>query len=50
MDQSKTNIPALVPEAKSTQNLTRLRTHLTGAIVHTHSPHGKLIYGFYDMM
>ena len=50
MDQSKTNIPALVPEAKSTQKLTRLRTHLTGAIVHTQAPHGKLLYAFYDTM
>lgn len=50
MDQSKTNIPALIPESKSTSSLTRLRTHLTGAIVHTQSPHGKLLYAFYDMM
>ena len=50
MDQSKTNVPAMVQESKSTQNLYRLRTHLTGALVHTRSPHGKLIKGFYDIM
>ena len=50
MDQSKTNIPTLLQEAKSTQNLLRLRTHLTGALVHTQSPYGKHIYAFYDIM
>lgn len=95
MDQNKTNVPALVQETKSTQNLYRVRTHLTGALVHTRfvscrsdyklryckfqsshllqqsrlansrvhpkslivnslftyrSPHGKLIYSFYDIL
>lgn len=50
MDQSKTNLPSMVQEAKSTQNLFRLRTHLTGALVHTRSPHGKHIFAFYDML
>ncbi len=50
MDQSKTNVPLLLKEAKSTQNLYRLRTHLSGALVHTRSPHGKVIYAFYDIM
>ena len=35
MDQNKTNVPALLQETKSTQNLYRVRTHLTGVIVHT---------------
>ena len=50
MDQSKTNIPTMTREAKSTQNLYRLRTHLTGALIHTQSPHGKHIQAFYDFM
>lgn len=50
MDQNKTNIPSLVQEAKSTQSLLRLRTHLTGALVHTRSPNGKYIYAFYDIL
>lgn len=50
MDQTMTNIPALIQEAKLTQNLHRLRTHLTGALVHIQSPHGKHIFAFYDVM
>lgn len=50
MDQSKTNVPLLLKEAKSAQHLYRLRTHLSGAIIHTRSPHGKIIYAFYDIM
>ena len=38
-EQSKTNVP-----------LYRLRMHLSGAIIHTRSPHGKIIYAFYDIM
>ena len=34
MDQNKTNVPALLQETKSTQNLYHLHTHLTGALVH----------------
>ena len=30
MDQSKTNVPQTIKAAKSTQNLWRLRTHITG--------------------
>jgi len=44
MDQSKTNVPLLLREPKSVQHLYRLRTHLSGAIIHTRSPHGKVIY------
>ena len=50
MDQSKTNVPLLLKEAKSAQHLYRLRTHLSGAIIHTRSPRGKIIYAFYDIM
>ena len=50
MDQNKTNIPSLLRQAKSMQNLQRLRTHLSGALVHTRSPYGKHIYAFYDLL
>ena len=52
MDQTKTNIPLLLQETKSTQNLYRLQTHHTGSIVqcHTRSPHGKHHYAFFDLM
>ena len=50
MDQSKTNVPLLLKEPKSAQHLYWLRTHLSGAIIHTRSPHGKIIYAFYDIM
>ena len=50
MDQSKTNVPLLLKEPKSAQHLYQLRTHLSGAIFHTRSPHGKIIYAFYDIM
>ena len=36
MDQSKTNVPQLTTTTKSSQNLWRLRTHLTGNLVHHH--------------
>ena len=44
MDQNKTNIPHLLHSTKYSQNLWRLRTHLTG---HTKS---KQAFGFYDIM
>ena len=50
MDQNKTNIPHLRHVTKSTQNLRRLRTHLTGVLVHTKAPEGKIVYGFYDIL
>lgn len=50
MDQNKTNVPHLLHTTKSTQNLWRLRTHLTGVLVHTKSSKGKLAYGFYDIL
>lgn len=50
MDQSKTNLPYLIQCTKSTQNLWNLRTHLTGALLHTQSPKGKLAFGYYDLL
>ena len=50
MDQSKTNVPHLTCAPKSLQNLQGIRTHLTAALVHTRSPNGKLIYGYYDLL
>ena len=50
MDQNKTDVPSLLQETKSSCNLYRLRTHLSGAIVHTQSPSGKLFYAFYDIL
>ena len=50
MDQNKTNIPHLIHSTKSSHNLWRLRTHLTGVLIHTKPAMGKLAYGFYDIM
>ena len=50
MDQNKTNVPYLMHTTKSTQNLWKLRTHLTGVLLHTKSPSGKLAFGFYDIL
>lgn len=50
MDQSKTNIPNTKLISKSTSSLWRLRTHITGVILHTKAPHGKLIYCFVDFI
>lgn len=50
MDQNKTNVPHLVHNTKSTQNLWRLRTHLTGVLIHTQAQKGKYAYGYYDIL
>ena len=50
MDQSKTNLPQIAQSTKSTQNLWRVRTHLTGALAHTEAVKGKLAFGFYDLL
>ncbi len=50
MDQSKTNLPRMGQIPKSFQNLQQLRTHITGALIHTRCPHGKLAYCFLDML
>ena len=50
MDQAKTNLPNTKMIAKSTSNLWRLRTHVTGALFHTKAPCGKLAYAFIDLL
>lgn len=50
MDQSKTNLPNTKLIAKSTSSLWRLRTHVTGAILHTKAPYAKLVYCFVDFV
>ena len=46
MDQAKTNLPNTKIIAKSTSSLWRLRTHVTGVLVHTKAPCGKLAYAY----
>ena len=50
MDQSKTNLPNTKLIAKSTSSLWHLRTHVTGAILHTKAPHAKLVYCFVELV
>ena len=50
MDQNKTNLPCLRKAAKSTSNLFRVRTHLTGVLDHTRCDHGKRVYAFMDIL
>lgn len=50
MDQNKTNVPHLTQTTKSTQNLWRVRTHLTGALVHTKAEKGKMVFAFFDLL
>ena len=50
MDQAKTNLPYSRIISKSTSGLWRLRTHVTGALLHTKSPNGKLAYAFIDLL
>lgn len=50
MDQSKTNLPYSSVVSKSASTLWRLRTHISGALVHTKAPHGKLGYTYIDML
>ena len=50
MDQQKTNFPNTTTISKSASNLWRLRTHITGAIVHTKAPCGKIAYAFVEML
>ena len=44
MDQNKTAIPHFSRHSKTTQGIWKLKTHLTGAILH-----GKGILGFFDV-
>ena len=50
MDQQKTSLPLLRKAAKSTQGLYRVKTHLTGTLVHTRTDHGKDAYIFIDIL
>ena len=50
MDQSKTHLPNTKLIAKSTSSLWRLRTHITGTILHTKASFSKLIYCFVDLV
>lgn len=50
MDQNKTNLPCLRKAAKSTSNLFRVRTHLTGVLDHTRTDYGKKVYVFLDIL
>jgi len=51
MDQSKSNLPNTKLISKSTSSLWRLRTHITGLILHTKAPvGGKLAYSFVDLI
>ena len=51
MDQSKTNLPNTKLISKSTSSLWRLRTHVTGVIIHTKAPTGgKLVYSYLDLV
>ena len=50
MDQVKTNLPQTSLIAKSQSSLWKLRTHVTGVLVHTKSPHGKIAYTFVDLL
>ena len=50
MDQSKTNLPNTKLISKSTSSLWRLRTHITGVILHTKAPGGKLVYSYVDLI
>lgn len=50
MDQSKSNLPNTATISKSTSSLWRLRTHITGVLIHTQSPCGKLAYAYLDLI
>ena len=51
MDQSKTNLPHTKLISKSTSSLWRLRTHITGVILHTRASNGgKLTYCYVDLL
>ena len=50
MDQSKTNVPNTTVTSKSLSSMWRLRTHITGTLIHTKAAHGKLAYAFIDCL
>ena len=50
MDRSKTDTPNVRRVAKSTANLQKLCTHITGAIIHSGlCQMGKQYFGFFDI-
>lgn len=50
MDQAKTNIPHTKVLAKSVSNTWKLRTHVTGVLVHTKCPYGKIAHAYVDLL
>ena len=48
MDQQKTCIPYMVPEAKTTQHLPWITAHITGVLVHTQCSERKIALAFAD--
>ncbi len=50
MDQAKTDLPNTRVIAKSTSGLWRVRTHVSGVLVHTKAPCGKLAFAFLDLL
>jgi len=50
MDQAKTNIPYTKVATESTSSLWRLRTHVSGILIHRKAPCGKLAYVFIDIL
>ena len=50
LDQAKTNIPNTGVIAKSTLALWRLRTHVSGVLIHTKAPCGKIAFAFVDLL
>ena len=50
MDQQKSNLPNTSLISKSTSSLWRLRTHVTGVLIHTKAPNGKLAYAYVDLV
>ena len=50
MDQAKTNLPQTSLLAKSLSTLWKLRTHVTGVLLHTKCQYGKIAYTFVDLL
>nr|XP_006821263.1 PREDICTED: uncharacterized protein LOC102800784 [Saccoglossus kowalevskii] len=49
MDQNKTNLPNFMTEDKSSSNLLKLQTHITGSIVHTGVASGRIPFAHIDL-
>lgn len=50
MDQAKTNLPQTSLLSKSLSTLWKVRTHVTGVLLHTKSPYGKIAYAYVDLL